>query len=138
MNEKKCSTCQEIKPLTEFHKDKNHSSKHKSACKVCSSKRFQAWRYSDIDAVRKWERVKQYKRKYKISLDEAKRLVEDRTRVCEICKELKPIIIDHCHETDVVRGFICSACNSVLGYSKDNIETLKSAIAYLEKFYGPV
>lgn len=64
--------------------------------------------------------------------------------VCKICGrpefmrhgssgKVKDLAIDHCHQTNVIRGLLCSACNTSLGLLKDNVETLKSAIKYLEE-----
>lgn len=47
-------------------------------------------------------------------------------------ESLKEPVIDHCHATGNVRGLLCMACNSMLGYAKDNIQTLSSAIQYLK------
>jgi hypothetical protein len=41
--------------------------------------------------------------------------------------------IDHCHDTNKVRGLLCMNCNTMLGQAKDSIDLLKSAINYLEK-----
>ncbi len=57
----------------------------------------------------------------------------DQDRRCAICKQSKPLEIDHCHTTGKVRGLLCSNCNKVLGMVGDKIETLKEAIRYLEK-----
>jgi hypothetical protein len=134
---KPCSRCFEEKSLSEFDKNPKHSSGYKSQCKVCSAKDFKAWRESNLEKQRRRERVKHYVRKYALSFEEAEELVEtNRLGICEICKEPSQIVIDHCHQSGIVRGRICSACNSMLGYSKDNIGTLKSAIKYLESFYG--
>lgn len=40
---------------------------------------------------------------------------------------------DHCHATNKARGILCKHCNTMLGNAKDNIDTLRSAIQYLEK-----
>lgn len=51
---------------------------------------------------------------------------------CLICKEKpKRLYVDHCHETNIVRGLLCNKCNQGIGYFKDSINNLKNAIAYL-------
>ena len=57
---------------------------------------------------------------------------------CAICRADKPggigtWHVDHCHETDVVRGLLCSDCNLGLGLFKDNTESMYAAIAYLQR-----
>jgi Recombination endonuclease VII len=133
---KACSRCKEIKPFSEFYKDKQHVTGYKSACKVCAGKDFTNWRSSNLEAIRKTDRVKHYVRKYKLSIKEAESLVENRVGVCTICSTVAPLVVNHCHTTGEARGLICSACNSMLGYSRDNKATLKAAILYLESFYG--
>lgn len=63
---------------------------------------------------------------------------------CEICKDEfnftdyhhgKTKVLDHCHTTLKYRGTICSNCNKSIGLMKDNVETFKEAIAYLEGSY---
>ena len=75
----------------------------------------------------------QASKRYNISIEKAKELYS-KTH-CEICNdefELTPYI-DHCHETDKVRGVLCMKCNSALGLFKDNIDILKKAIKYIKK-----
>lgn len=57
---------------------------------------------------------------------------------CDICGAHentlnKSLSIDHNHETQQLRGFLCHGCNTSLGGFKDNPETLRKAIAYLEQ-----
>jgi hypothetical protein len=42
------------------------------------------------------------------------------------------LCIDHCHETNLVRGLLCHDCNKGLGNFKDNIIFLQIAIEYLK------
>lgn len=72
-------------------------------------------------------------------------LFDSQGRVCAVCKTDKPggrgWHTDHdrnccpthrmtCHEC--VRGILCSNCNTALGLLKDNPETLRNALTYLE------
>lgn len=41
------------------------------------------------------------------------------------------LFVDHCHSTAVVRGLLCSNCNSGLGYFKDSAALMKAAVKYL-------
>lgn len=132
---KLCSRCKAEKELSAFSKDKYHSSGHKSQCKVCAAGDFKAWRTENIEYARKADRILHYKRKYGLSQEHAEQLVENRNGQCLICQQEAPLVVDHCHVSGDVRGLICSACNSVLGYAKDNPQTLRNAIAYLETFY---
>ena len=51
---------------------------------------------------------------------------------CQICTRDGPLVIDHDHHTGVVRGLLCSRCNSMLGFAKDSIDILSDSISYLE------
>lgn len=43
------------------------------------------------------------------------------------------LAVDHIHGTETIRGLLCHRCNTAIGLFKDNIESLRSAISYLEK-----
>jgi len=47
--------------------------------------------------------------------------------------KIKRFAIDHDHQTGKVRGLLCGFCNALIGYAKDDISILKSAIKYLTK-----
>lgn len=58
---------------------------------------------------------------------------------CAIC--LRKITgkgnLDHCHTTGKVRGVLCTACNTGLGFFWDSPETLVAAIEYIVRHtYG--
>lgn len=75
---------------------------------------------------------------YGITLEQRDSMLEAQGFRCAICGTDAPSgkkgwCVDHCHETDTVRGILCQACNTGLGAFKDNIENLRRAIAYLVK-----
>jgi Recombination endonuclease VII len=76
-----------------------------------------------------------YIRKYGMTQDEA---IAMRERGCDICGEKNGdsgrwgnLHIDHDHDTGRVRGVLCSACNTAIGYFKDDPALLEAAAAYL-------
>ena len=40
-------------------------------------------------------------------------------------------VLDHCHEEDKFRGWLCHKCNRGLGCFSDDVNKLKNAISYL-------
>tara|TARA_B100000745_G_C20065747_1_gene363732 strand:+ start:258 stop:719 length:462 start_codon:yes stop_codon:yes gene_type:complete len=42
-------------------------------------------------------------------------------------------VVDHCHKTDVFRGWLCHRCNRGIGAFGDDAEMLQKAINYLKK-----
>lgn len=57
---------------------------------------------------------------------------------CFICQRAtgarKRLSVDHCHATGIVRGLLCSTCNSrVLGHLRDDLDAFQRAIDYLKE-----
>lgn len=53
---------------------------------------------------------------------------------CKICKQARPLVEDHCHDTYYVRGLLCNTCNLMLGLSGERIETLHGGGDYIREF----
>ena len=51
---------------------------------------------------------------------------------CALCNERAQLYVDHDHKTGKFRGLICNDCNLAIGKVKENVETLKAMIEYLE------
>ena len=78
------------------------------------------------------------KRKYGINLFTYNQMHDDQNGKCAICGshdiELgKRLVVDHDHDTGKVRGLLCAACNSGIGFFKDKTAILRKAIEYLIK-----
>ena len=108
---KKCIICEEVKPISEFHKDRD---RYHPTCKIC--KRYAA-------------KVTQKIRK----------TAPPKPDACECCgrtaedPQRGDLVLDHDHDTDTFRGWICERCNIGIGKLGDTIEGLKNAIRYLER-----
>lgn len=88
------------------------------------------------------------KSNYGITKPEKDAIIRLQEGVCPLCKIVledskqtskgdsnKAIgVVDHCHYSGKVRGILCSKCNRGLGLLQDNLEILKRAIHYLERY----
>lgn len=69
-------------------------------------------------------------------------LLEKQGYMCAICgrdlSEAQPrhSVVDHDHDTGVVRGVLCHNCNTGIGRFSDNVELLEKAIEYLTNSRG--
>lgn len=83
-------------------------------------------------------REKHLQKSYGMSLQDFFDMLEEQNYECAICSadlsnaKPKNIHIDHCHTSSKVRGILCNSCNMGIGMLKDDVDVLKSAIAYLE------
>jgi len=72
------------------------------------------------------------------SIDYLREKLEAQGGLCFICRKPPPdkrhLALDHDHETDQIRGYLCWNCNLGLGHFKDNEELLQRAIEYLRAF----
>ena len=71
-----------------------------------------------------------------VCIEEFEAKFEEQGRRCAICKRTdgggRGWHADHNHVTKKFRGVLCGACNWILGYAKENTETLRAAIGYLD------
>lgn len=84
-----------------------------------------------------YKRAYDLRRKYGLTEDQIQAKLEDQ-KGCAICSTMTPTHggrwqVDHCHAARKVRGILCSACNLMLGITKDNPAILRKAIVYLRK-----
>lgn len=89
-------------------------------------KRSRAHYESRIDFYKAYERNRQYQKLYGITISDYDNMLAAQAGRCAICHSDKAgkavdqadrfFCIDHCHETGKVRGLLCVACNTRLGY----------------------
>ncbi|WP_328473882.1 endonuclease VII domain-containing protein [Actinoplanes sp. NBC_00393] len=42
------------------------------------------------------------------------------------------LVVDHCHDSQRVRGLLCNSCNAMIGQARDRPEVLRAGADYLE------
>ena len=75
---------------------------------------------------------------YGLTVEQYDKMLEQQNGGCAICggqnKDGRRLFIDHCHQSEKVRGLLCSKCNLFLGAANDSVDILSRAITYLNKF----
>lgn len=154
--EKKCTGCGKIFPIKAYALRPNGRGGHKrrSRCKKCEAKETRE-RIASLPAEERRKRRKRYHQnetaaqrkkwaiwKYARLLGLDQQAVYERylrtKGYCDICgvhesTQHTKLHLDHCHETGVFRGFICSNCNGGLGFFRDSPKALRRAANYLRK-----
>lgn len=101
--------------------------------------RVRIWALNNPEKVKKNSRKSRLKIYYNITLEDFDKMMLDQNGLCAICSipfgetHLTQKVVDHCHETNKVRGILCFSCNAALGYFKDKISSLEKAKEYLCK-----
>ena len=83
---------------------------------------------------RNWKNIE---RRYGLTETEFRKLIEAQSYSCAICEEyMYDLVVDHDHETNEVRGLLCSSCNKLLGFAKDKPQILYKANQYILRSSG--
>ncbi|MCC8339170.1 endonuclease VII domain-containing protein [Streptomyces sp. R1] len=114
---KLCRTCGEIKPHSEWTRNRTASDGLATLCRSCKAAQGRAGHL---------------KRQYGITEAERDALIASQGGVCCICLAAPAAHVDHCHETGRVRGVLCFSCNAALGQFKDRPDAIRRAAAYVE------
>lgn len=130
---RKCRNCWKDKDLSEFY-FRNDTKKHKNICKICTGKRIKKYSKNNKEVSKR----SSLKCLYGITLEQFNKLLKIQGNRCAICNKKhlkkKSLVVDHCHETNKVRGLLCNNCNTGLGLFKENLKILNYAIDYIEKY----
>lgn len=120
-----CADCGGVLPTGEFHTNNRNKSKLHSYCKPCAKKRHRNYWPSYRDTA--------VERKFGMEDGEYQRRLDEQGGVCAICRFpcTRELAVDHCHKTGVVRGLLCSGCNTALGRFHDDPRMLLRAAKYL-------
>lgn len=113
---RRCSYCKQPKLTDEFSKSVKTLSGFQTRCKDCAL--ATAWRKA-----------------YGLTREEALRLVQERKAAsCAVCDTSDDIHLDHDHETNALRGFLCGNCNRALGLLRDDPARIQELLNYITKY----
>ncbi len=84
-------------------------------------------------------RVRRWRNEYGVdfSTAEFEALSASQGERCAICNRAAKLCLDHCHDSRVVRGLLCNACNIAIGLLDDDAARLNAAADYLRRHQLP-
>ena len=148
---KKCTECEEIKILDNFHvkyKRKDGTPKYRAKCKSCHNA-DNLQRHKDKYRGHS-RRVSSYrwllKNSYELTEEDYKSMYVGQEGKCLVCEDkilnvfdpstlnYRPSVVDHCHINGSVRGLLCRTCNTGIGMLNDNVAIVEQAVRYLKKW----
>ena len=134
MTTKPCKDCGEVKPLDEFYS--NGRGGTKTLCKPCDNARRMAWNKANPDRFTESVRRRNLKIRYGITVEQYDELFAEQDGRCACCGTTEPggngaFNVDHCHESDEIRGLLCNNCNRGIGLLGDDMDSIWNAILYL-------
>lgn len=127
--QKHCISCREIKPLSEFPRNRSDSTGYATYCKPCHNERGRESKMRLYGSTREYH----LRRRYGMRQAGFETWLAWQGGVCAICGAPDPEHVDHDHEFGNVRGILCFNCNGGLGQFKDNQQSLARAIEYLRE-----
>ena len=118
----KCTSCGLELPRDSFSPNRDKLNGLQSWCKSCKNKRA--------------AQTRRNKYSHMIKTDALMGLLDSLT-YCGICGKSGPLVVDHCHQTNIFRGLLCAQCNFGLGNFKDDPSLLETARLYLLAHHEP-
>ena len=143
MNKLICRKCRKEKTLDCFanngngYQYKDGKSRYKAVCRECLNAYTKQWRKDNPQKARRTDHSYRTQKKYGISRDQYEKLMERHQDGCALCGaktangKTQHLNVDHNHNTNAVRGLLCTRCNTVLGLVKEDMSLLSRMIQYL-------
>lgn len=152
---KSCSKCGELKSLEDFSPNKKMRDGRQSSCRDCSAAQLRRYRKDHPDKAKEadarhratvrhgdYRREQRLRTVYGLTVDDYNAMLDRQNGTCAICDGPPKgpgsqygrfrFHVDHCHETNKVRGLLCGNCNTAIGLLGDDLKRFWAAIDYLE------
>jgi Recombination endonuclease VII len=108
----------------------------KNRCQDCYKIYRKERRNNNIEKYVETERNCLLKKKYNFDIKRYNELLQLQLNGCAICKQFgagRQLDVDHDHETNQIRGLLCSNCNTALGLLKEDEEIIWNMLEYLKR-----
>ena len=102
------------------------------------------WKSENVQKVKEYgkrrkqdpikRRASTLKCNYGITLDQYDDMLQAQQGVCFLCGDTngsRPLFVDHCHDTGVVRKLLCHRCNLIVGFIETRKDKLEDYLAYV-------
>lgn len=125
-----CKRCNEFKPISMFPNNRLCLYGVEPVCKACKHERRREYERLYPERARNTE----LKHQYGITFEQYREMLSQQDGRCAICGTSKEkLVVDHNHQTGKVRKLLCHLCNALIGYAREDISIIASAISYLER-----
>jgi hypothetical protein len=135
---KTCARCKVPQSLDQFPTKKSGAGYY-SYCRSCNNAQMAAWRAANPGRATQRAREWRWLKRFGITPEQYMQMLAGQDNACAICRSPESgtpngwFDVDHCHETDKVRGLLCRWCNLGIGQMGDNAERLRAAADYLDR-----
>ena len=128
-----------VKDQKEYDRVRNQNPKRQAET------RLRTWRLRQDNLIVSRAREVERKREsmYNVTPEDFQEMLREQDCRCAICKEsfIAPPCVDHDHSCcsgktscgKCVRGLLCANCNSGIGFLRDSVLLLESALTYLRR-----
>lgn len=103
MEEKKCSGCKALKPISSFNKHSTHRCGYQSQCRDCNKKTSRAYYQSNLIEHRKVVKARQRR---EVEANKARLLAHFKTHPCVDCGESDLRVLEFDHITGIKRNHV--------------------------------
>lgn len=129
-----CFTCEEVKDESEFHRHSTGKNQLRPSCKICHIASVGSWVERNRDKARASVRASTLRRRYGLSVAQFESMVLEQDGKCAICRTDAKLNVDHCHMSGAVRKLLCTPCNTVLGFIKEDRNIALAIVDYIDKY----
>lgn len=131
---KDCAECGEYKVIEDFNLCRKYKDGYDRRCKLCNVSRYHE-RMRCLEkrrSVRLNSRAYWLKAKYGLTVEHYNAIHESQGGRCAIdgCTN-DATVVDHCHETGLIRGLLCLPCNVSIGALGENVRRIFGIANYL-------